>query len=128
MQNVRNYKDIKLVTAEKRRKRLNSEPNYRTHKNLSDHLIAIQMKNSKVKMTKSIYLGLSILDISKTLTYKFLYYYIKLKYEYRARLCYMILIALLFILKLKIFIKAFRMMLKNGSIHPIMMKMTSSNW
>ena len=89
IENVRNYRDIKLVTSEKRRKRLVSEPNYHAHKKFSDHLMAIEMKKTKVKMTKPIYLGLSILDISKTLMYKFWYDYIKPKYEDRAKLCYM---------------------------------------
>ena len=35
MENVRNYRDIKLVTTDKRRKRLVSEPNYQTHKKIS---------------------------------------------------------------------------------------------
>ena len=38
MENVRNYRDIKLVTADKRRKRLVSEPNYQTHKNFPEYL------------------------------------------------------------------------------------------
>ena len=46
------------------------------------------MKKTKVKMNKPIYLGMSILDISKTLMYKFWYDYIKPKYEDRAKLCY----------------------------------------
>ena len=40
-------------------------------------------------MNKPIYLGILILDISKTLMYDFCYDYIKLKYEDKARLCYM---------------------------------------
>ena len=46
------------------------------------------MKKTKVKMNKHIYLGMSILDISKTLMYKFWYDYIKSKYGGRARICY----------------------------------------
>ena len=38
MENVRNHRDIKLVTSDKRRKRLVSEPNYYSHKNLSDYI------------------------------------------------------------------------------------------
>ena len=71
MENVRNHRDIKLVTSDKRRKRLVSEPNYHSHKKLSDHLMATEMKKTTVKMTKPLYLGMSILDISKIPIYKF---------------------------------------------------------
>ena len=47
------------------------------------------MKKIKVKMSKSVYLGLSILEISKMLMYEFWYDYIKPKYEHNASLCYM---------------------------------------
>ena len=71
MENVRNHRDIKLVTSNKRRKRLDSEPNYHSCKKFSDHLMAIEMKNTRVKMTKPLYLGMSILDISKILMHEF---------------------------------------------------------
>ena len=88
MQNVRNHRDIKLVTSDKRRTRLVSEPNYHSHKNSSNSLMAIEMKKTWVKMIKPLYLGMSILDISKTLIYEFWYDYIKPKYGDRAKLCY----------------------------------------
>ena len=47
MENVRNHRDIKLVTSDKRRKLLVSEPNYYSHKYFSDHLMAIEMKKNK---------------------------------------------------------------------------------
>ena len=47
------------------------------------------MEKTKVKMNKPIYLSVSILDISKTLTYEFWYDYIKPKYQDRSKLCYM---------------------------------------
>ena len=58
-------------------------------KYLSENLMANQMKKAKVKMNKPIYLGMSILDISNTLTYEFWYDYIKPKYQDKAKLCYM---------------------------------------
>ena len=88
MKNVRNHRDIKLVTSEKRRKRLVSQPNYHSCKNVSDDLMVTEMKKTKVKMNKPLYLGASILDISKTLMYKFWYDYFKPKYGDRAKLCY----------------------------------------
>ena len=88
MKNVRNHRDIKLVTSEKRRKRLVSQPNYHSCKNVSDDLMVIEMKKTKVKMNKPLYLGASILDISKTLMYDFWYHYLKPKYEDRVILLY----------------------------------------
>ena len=88
MENVRHHKDIKLVTSDKRRKLLVSEPNYHSHKKFSEHLMAIKMKNTWVKMIKALYLGMSILDISKTLMYEFWYDYIRQKYGDRAKHCY----------------------------------------
>ena len=60
MKNVRNHRDIKPVTSDKRRKRLVSEPNYYLYKTFSNHLMAIEMKKRRVKMTKPLYLGMSI--------------------------------------------------------------------
>ena len=47
------------------------------------------MNKAKVKMNKPIYLGLSILDISKILTYEFWYDYMKPKHNDNVKLCYM---------------------------------------
>ena len=89
MENVRKHRDIKLVTTEEKRIKLVSEPNYHTTKQFSENLLAIEMKKTKVKMNKPVYLGMSILDISKTLMYEFWYDYIKPKYQDKAKLCYM---------------------------------------
>ena len=89
MENVRKHRDIKLVKTDKRRNQLSSEPNYHRTKYFSENLTAVEMKKTKVKMNKLIYLGMSILNISKTLMYEFWYDYIKPKYQDRAKLCYM---------------------------------------
>ena len=89
MENVRKYRDNKLVTTDEKRNRLVSEPNYHTTKHFSENLLAIKMKKTKVIMNKSVYLGMSILDISKTFIYKFWYDYIKPKYGDKAKLCSM---------------------------------------
>ena len=85
MENVRKDRDIKLATTDEKRSKLISEPNYHTTKRFSQKLLAIEIKNTKVKMNKPVYLGMSILDISKTLMHKFWYDYIKPKYEDRAK-------------------------------------------
>ena len=51
MKNVRNYRNIKIVTTNKERNRLVSEPNYHTTKYISKNLLIIEMKKTKVKMT-----------------------------------------------------------------------------
>ena len=89
MGNVRNHRDIRLVTTDKRRSILASEPNYHSTKYISKDLLIMEMKKTEVKMNKPIYLGQAILDISKTLMYEFWYDYIKPKYGDKARLCYM---------------------------------------
>ena len=89
MENVRNHRDIKLVTTDARRIELVSEPNYHTTKHFAEEFLAIEMRRSKVKKNKPVYLGQSILDISKTLMYEFWYDYIKPKYGDKAKLCYM---------------------------------------
>ena len=88
MENVRNHKDIKLVTSNKRRKRLVSEPNYHSCKKFSNHSMAIEMKKRRVKMNIPLYPGMSILDISKILTYEFWYNYIIPRYGKKVNLCY----------------------------------------
>ena len=88
MGNVRNHRDIKLVTFNKRRNRLVSEPNYHSRKKISDHLMAIEIKKTRLKITKPLHLGMSILDISKILMYGFWYNYIIPNYKDKAKLCY----------------------------------------
>ena len=88
MENVRKHRDIKLVTTDEKRNKLVSEPDYHTTKRFSENLFAMEMKKTKVKTKKPIYLGTSILGISKTLMYKFWYDYFKPKYGDKAKLCY----------------------------------------
>ena len=89
MENIRKHRDIKLVTTDKKRSKLVSEPNYHTINLISEDLSITEMKKTKVKMNKSIYLGLSILEISKTLMYEFWCDYMKPKYNDNVKLCYM---------------------------------------
>ena len=69
MENVRKHKDFKLVTTDKRRNQLVSEPNFYPKKWFTKNCLAIEMSKIKVKMNKPVYLGLPKLEISKTLMY-----------------------------------------------------------
>ena len=72
MGNVRKYRDIKLVTTEWRRNYLVSEPNYHTKKFFTEHLSPIKVffkKKTDIPINKAVYLGLSILKLTKILIY-----------------------------------------------------------
>ena len=89
MENIRKHRDIKLVSTDKKRSKLVSEPNYHTINLISEDLSITEVKKTKVKMNKPIYLGLSILEISKILMYEFWYDYMKPKYDNKVKLYYM---------------------------------------
>ena len=89
MENIRKHRDIKLVTTDKKRSKLVSELNYHTINLISEDLSIIEIKKANAKMNKPIYLGLSILEISKTLMYEVWYDYMKSKYVNDVKLCYM---------------------------------------
>ena len=89
MENVRKHRDLKLVTTDKRRNQLVLEPNYHTKKWFSESLLATEMRKTRVKMNKPIYLRFSILDLRKTSMYEFWYNYMKPKYGDNVKLCYM---------------------------------------
>ena len=59
MENVRKHRDIKLVTTERRRNYLVSEPNYHTTKFFTEYLLAIEIRKTKILMDKPVSLGLS---------------------------------------------------------------------
>ena len=89
MENIRKHRDIKLVATDKKSSKLVSEPNYHNINLISKDLSITEMKKTKKKMNKPNYLGLSILEISKTLMYEFRYHYMKPKYNSNVKLCYM---------------------------------------
>ena len=89
MENVRKHRDIKLVTTEKRKKYLMSEPHYHTTKFFTENLLAIETKKVQILMNKPVYLGLSILKLNKVIMYEFWSDYVKPKYSEKAKLCYL---------------------------------------
>ena len=88
MENIRNRVNIKLVTDKKKAEKLAAKPNFK-HCNIFDEdLIAIHMKKTGLTMNKPVYLGMNILDLSKTLMFDFHYNYIKKKYGNKAKLLF----------------------------------------
>ena len=83
MENVRKHRNAKLVTTENRRNYLVSESNYHTTIIFTKNLLAIEMRKTQTLIHEHAYLGLSILDQSKIVTYD----YVKQKYDENARLC-----------------------------------------
>ena len=119
MENVRKHRNNKLVTTDKRANQLVPVDIYHTTKSFSEDLLAMEMKEIKVKMNKPVYLGLLILEISKTLMYKFWYGYIKLKYQNIAKLCYMDTQSFIIHIKTEYFLKDIADDVKKDMIHQI---------
>ena len=71
IRNMKKHRNIKLVTTQARRNYLISEQNSHTTIFFSEILIAIEMKKTQILMNKLIYLGLSMLKISKIGKYQF---------------------------------------------------------
>ena len=88
MENIRNRVNIKLVNTGEQFKKLSAKPNYESRKIFNENLVSVHMKNTSLTMDKPVYLGMCILDLSKTLMYDFHYRYIKTKYGDRAKLLF----------------------------------------
>ena len=88
IEDVRTRTDIKLVTTKEQAEKYIYKPNYVHRTTFSDNLVAIHMEKTEIYMNKPVYLGMSILDISKTLMYEFHYNYIKPKYGDKAKLLF----------------------------------------
>ena len=81
MENVRNRVTIELVKDAERAAKLVNKPNFEELKIFDEFLIAVKMRKTKVWMNKPVYVGMSILDLSKTLMFSFQYEYVKKKWE-----------------------------------------------
>ena len=89
MENIRNHKDMKLVTSDKKYLKYIMKPNFKDGHPFSKHLFVVEMGKRGITMNKPVYLGQAILDLRKTLMYEFHYDYMKLKYGSKVSLCYM---------------------------------------
>ena len=128
IKNVRKHRDIKLVATDKRRNKWAWEPNYHTTKYFSKNLVAIEMKKTKIKMNKPMYVDMSTLNIIKTLMYEFWYDYIKPKYRDKAKLCYMDTDSFIIHIRTDDFYKDVADMLNNGLTHQITVKIIKDHF
>ena len=106
MENIRNRIDVRLVTEEKELEKLVKKPNFDRINIFAKDLVAVHMKKTTIKLHKPIYLGMSILDLSKTLMYDFHYNFIKPKYGNNASLLFTDTDSLCYEIKTKDFYKA----------------------
>ena len=88
MENVRNRVNVKLVTNKKALNKLVKKANFKRVNEFHENLVAVHMEKTTVKLNKPIYLGMSILDLSKTLMYQFHYEYVKPKWEDKSELLF----------------------------------------
>ena len=88
MENIRNRVNVKLVNTQEKFKKLSAKPNYKGCKIFSENLISVHMKKTSLTMNKPVYLGMCILDLSKTIMYDFHYNYIKPKYGAKSKLLF----------------------------------------
>ena len=88
MEDIRKRVDVKLVNDRVKAKMLAAMPNFKHLNIFCEELVAIHMKKTSLTMNKPTYLGMCILDLSKTIMYDFHYNYIKQKYGDKAKLLF----------------------------------------
>ncbi|XP_022777903.1 uncharacterized protein LOC111319374 [Stylophora pistillata] len=88
MENIRNRVDVRLVNSEDKAKKLINKVNFKHCTIFSENLGAFHMKKTQIFFNKPVYLGMCILDLSKTLMYDFHYNFIKRKYRDKAELLF----------------------------------------
>lgn len=88
MENIRKRVDVRLVTDEKKLLKLTSKPTYVSCKIFNENLVAVHKIKETITLNRPAYVGMSILDLSKTLMYDFHYKYIKKNYGEKAMLLF----------------------------------------
>ena len=88
MENIRKRVDVRLVTSKEKLLKLASKPTYVSSKIFNESLVAVHKIKETLTMNRPAYIGMCILDLSKTLMYDFHYNYIKHKYGNKAKLLF----------------------------------------
>ena len=88
MENIRKRVDVRLVTDEKKLLKITSKPTYVSSKIFNENLVAVHKIKETLTLNRPAYVGMCILDLSKTLMYNFHYNHIKRNYGYKAKLLF----------------------------------------
>ena len=88
MENVKKYSDIKLVTSPEKFRHLSANPRYHSSVVFNDNLVAVMMNRARVRLCKPIFVGFTVLELSKHLMYDFHYNFIKGLYDTKAQLLF----------------------------------------
>ena len=88
MENIRKRVDVRLVTDENKLLKLTSKPTYVSSKIFNENLVAVHKIKETITLNRPAYVGICILDLSKTLMYNFHYTYIKDNYHEKAKLLF----------------------------------------
>ena len=88
MENIRKKVDVRLVTSKEKLLKLASKPTYVSSKIFNENLVAVHKIKETLTMNRPAYVGMCILDLSKTLMYDFHYNYIKHEYDNKAKLLF----------------------------------------
>ena len=88
MENFRKRVDVRLITNEKKLLKMVSKPTYVSSKIFNENLVAVHKIKETLTLNRPAFVGMCILDLSKTLMYNFHYNYIKEKYGAKAKLLF----------------------------------------
>ena len=128
MENIRNHKDMKLVTSNKKYQKYAMKPNFKDSHPFSKHLLAVEMGKREIMMSKPVYLGQTILDLSKMLMFEFHYGYMKPKYGSKVKLCYMDTDSFVYEIETEDFTETLQMMWRKGLIRVDIQRMITDHY
>ena len=114
LENIVNRVDIRLISTDKVAQKLAAKANYDCCTIFDENLVAVHMKKIKLYFNKPVYLGMSILDLSKSLMYDFHYNYIKTKHGDKVKLLFIDTDSLAYEIKTKDFYKDINPDMRNG--------------
>lgn len=86
MENLRKHRSVELTHTEERLMKLSSKSTYKLHRIFSDDHVGVELNRASVKLNKPIYIGMTVLDLSKHTMYDFYYNHLKSLYGEKVQL------------------------------------------